>query len=322
MKKALATVNENIIPIVASSDDNYAYPLGVMFISLLENTRAPERFHLFVVDGGIRSQKKQQLTDSVNQYNSQLTFLNVNSDLYANFPTSAHISAPAYYRISIPELFDTSVERVIYLDCDLVIKADLQALWQQTLDGYAVGAVENISSSTYRASGLDQQDYFNSGVLLIDLQRWREQRIPEKIRAFKQEHPELICTNDQCALNGVFRGDWKRLPLHWNHQSGLFRSSKQVKRLKLHADFEKSLWSPNIIHYIGWSKPWLMPCYHPLAGEYRRYRKLSNFMADHPIETHTDIGERSGFSLWKKRMRQLLWQWRYRQHGYEIYSID
>jgi lipopolysaccharide biosynthesis glycosyltransferase len=315
---SLHKVEKDIIPVIASSDDNYAYPLGIMFISLLENTKNPERFHLFVIDGGIADEKKNSLQIEVEKRNSQLIFLTINDEVYANFPTRAHISAPAYYRISIPELFHESVTRAIYLDCDLVIKSDLQVLWDIDLEGNAIAAAENISSNTFKASGLKQSDYFNSGVMIIDLTKWREKNIPNKVRNFKIEHPELICTNDQCALNGVFKGQWKRLPLNWNFQSGLYRSSNQTKKLIKDDDSKNPIWSPFIIHYIGWSKPWLTPCYHPLASEYDRYRMMSSFVEE--ATSPTDTKKKNSFSLAKKQFRKYIWKRRYLARGYDLYQ--
>jgi lipopolysaccharide biosynthesis glycosyltransferase len=318
MQQKQHKVAEGIIPVVASSDDNYAYPLGIMFISLLENTKNPERFHLFIIDGGISDKKKNSLQKEVVKRSSQLTFLTINDEVYANFPTRAHISAPAYYRISIPELFHESVTRAIYLDCDLIIKNDLQKLWDIDLEGHAIAAAENISSSTYTASGLKQPDYFNSGVMIIDLDKWRENNIPNKVRNFKTEHPELICTNDQCALNGVFKGRWKRLPLNWNFQSGLYRSSSQTKRIIKDDDSKNPIWSPFIIHYIGWSKPWLTPCYHPLASEYDRYRIMSSFTEE--ATSPTDAKKKKLFSLAKKQFRKYIWKRKYLARGYDLYQ--
>ncbi len=322
MSAPLITIVENKIPVVASSDDNYAAPLGVMFISLLENTANPERFSLFIIDGGISDVKKTALTHDIEKRGASLQFLNVNSDLYADFPTCAHISAPAYYRISIPELFDKSVSKVIYLDCDLIIKDDIQQLWETPLDDHFIAAIENISNSTYKKSGLQQSDYFNSGVMVLNLDLWRKHSIADQVREFKLAHPELICTNDQCALNGVFKGQWKRLPLRWNQQSGLYRNSSQVQRFDTAGQWSTAVWSPGIIHYIGWSKPWLRPCYHPLEGEFRRYDAMASLSAMGKISRGSQtslLRPREFISLMKKRHRQTKWQTKYKKKGLVLY---
>jgi lipopolysaccharide biosynthesis glycosyltransferase len=311
-------VDADKIVVVASSDDNYAVPLHVMFCSLLHNTSRPDRFELFIIEDGITSNKKQALVNEVDALGARVTFLSVDQSDYADFPTQGHVSAPAYYRISIPELFDESVERAIYLDCDLIIKGDLQDLWEVELDGHAVAAAENIARSTHVKSGLPQADYFNSGVLVIDLVKWREQGIPEKIRAFKLEHPELIATNDQCALNGVFRGHWNRLTPHWNMQSGIYNETGQVKQIKEAGTFDKAVWSPSIIHFIGWAKPWRL-CFHPLEGEYRRYLNMSIYK-DMPLESTPAPDKYTWFKIFRKKWAQRRWQNRYRSKGVDLYT--
>lgn len=317
---SLPKVEPHSIPIVASCDNNYAEPLTVMLVSLLENTQAPKRFVIFIIDGGISEANKQCMKDDVLKRGARLHFLNVNSELYSKFPIKSHVSAPAYFRISIPELFHDSVGKVIYLDCDLIIKDDLQQLWDCDLDDKPVAAVENISSRTYLSSQLPQHDYFNSGVLIINLVYWRQHDCSNEIRHFKVEHPERISTNDQCALNGVFKGQWKRLLLRWNHQSGLYRSSKQVKRFKMSGEYQQAIWNPGIIHYIGWSKPWIRPCYHPLAGEYDRYRALSRYADCQESSINRSKEKTTAWTRWKKRCRQRLWQLRYQRKGFSLYE--
>jgi lipopolysaccharide biosynthesis glycosyltransferase len=311
-------VDADKIVVVASSDDNYAVPLHVLFCSLLHNTSRPDRFELFIIDDGITSEKKQKLTDEVVSLGAQATFLAVDQAAYAGLPTQKHISAAAYYRISIPELFDESVTRAIYLDCDLIIRADLQDLWDVDLDGHAVAAVENISRSAYKKSGLSQADYFNSGVLVLDLAKWREQNISEKFRIFMVEHQELIKFYDQCGLNGVFRGHWVRLAPHWNMQSGIYNNSAQIKRMKEAGDYDKAVWSPSIVHYIGWSKPWRL-CFHPLEGEYRRYLEMTIYKGM-PLEATPNPNKPGWLKLLKQRRKQRRWQKCYRLRGVDLWQ--
>ena len=319
MTHPLASVEAGKIVVVASSDNNYAIPLHVMFYSLLANTANPERFELFVIDGGINERERQAMLSDLGALGGTITFLDVDASAYRDFPTKGHISAPAYYRISIPDLFDQSVTRAIYLDCDLIVAADIQSLWDVSLGEHSVAAVENVAGSTYKKSGLPQEDYFNSGVMVIDLEKWRELDIPDRVRAFKLDHPELISTNDQCAFNGVFGGEWKRLPLHWNMQSGIYNKTSQVKRIQKSGELYRATWDPSIIHYVGWSKPWVQPCFHPLEGEYRRYLDQTRYRGmTRQVENTPD--DYSWLRLRKREWRKRRWQAKYRAKGYNLYS--
>jgi|GEM_PF-222954 len=301
------------IPVVASSDENYARHMGVMFVSLLENTSRPERIHFFVIDGGIGTQTKENIIKVVESRGGKISFLEVDKGKYKDYPLTRNMTPAIYYRLSIPELFSESVARVIYLDCDLIVKGDISDLWEFPLNGNHVAAVQDLSNSTYLSSGLPQHKYFNSGVMIIDLSLWRRDGIADKVCDFKLSHPEKIQTNDQCALNGVLFDSWARLPLRWNVQSGIYRPGRGRLRHFTRDEIDEALWNPGIIHYIGGEKPWKYPCFHPLVNEYFRYM-------DQTVWGGTGIDERKlhAHLSWcfkpkflKKYIRQRLWQARY-----------
>lgn len=303
------------IRIVASTDEHYAPHLGVMFASLLTNTKAPERVELHVIDGGIQDETRTILNKLVQGFGARLDFFRLTDNAYANYPLAKHLTAPAYYRLSIPELFGADVPRVLYLDCDLIVRADVQELWDIPLQDSALGAVEDISNHTYKQSGVPQDQYFNSGVLLLNLDVWRKENIAAQVREVVTK-PGSTATNDQCALNVVLHKRWKRLPLRWNFQSGMYRPHKQLDKYP-EEEVRAAIENPAIIHYIGWSKPWIYLCYHPLAQEYLNYRAQTAW-ADLPLEGFTlknRIRRFTSPSLLKKLYRQRKWRAFYAQRS-------
>lgn len=312
-------VLDDIIPIVVSSDDNYAQHLGVMAASLLENTTQPDRCHFFIIDGGINPRSRAIIEDEISKRKGKLDFLNVDQAIYANFPIRRGLSSAAYYRISIPDLFDETVRKVIYLDCDLIVKDDIVGLWSFPLAGKHIAAVEDISNSTFLTSGVPQKEYFNSGVMVIDLHRWREDNIPEKVRDEINRQANKI-NNDQDALNCVLHSTWTRLPLRWNLQSGLYRAKNQRKHFTAE-DIDLALWDPGIIHFIGWAKPWNYLCFHPLVGEYDRYLHQTAWVGTIKKNTTTlnILRKYLNPSLIKKWLRQKRWQRRYKKRGISLF---
>ncbi|MDZ7758969.1 MAG: glycosyltransferase family 8 protein [Desulfovermiculus sp.] len=303
------------IPIVVSSDENYAPHVGVMFASLLENASRPESCHLFVIDAGISEKTHKRVEDEVHKRKGNISFIPFDGEMYEKFPLRRGMTAAAYYRLSIPELFDEKVTKVIYLDCDLIVQGDIAELWNHPLDGKHIAAVQDLSNSTHLASGLPQNKYFNSGVMLIDLELWRRDDIAQKVRRFKMEHPERIQTNDQCALNGVLYDSWSRLPLRWNQQAGIYRPGRGRLRAFSQEEIEEGIWNPGIIHYIG-SKPWNYPCFHPLTAEYYRYLEKTVWAGAEPNNKgfRAFLRWSSRPQLVKKFIRQLRWQRRYARH--------
>lgn len=318
----IRSIPEGCIGVVASSDENYAAPLAVMFFSLLRNCAEPERVRLFCLDGGISDATKNVMQKEIRGAGGEgIDFIQFDASRYAELPTVKHVTASAYYRISIPDLFDDTVGRVLYLDCDMVVKGDIAELWALDIDGYHLGAVENLSGHTHRKLGIPQHEYFNSGMLLINLDLWRRDRIPDEVFRFKVENPERMALNDQCALNGVLHEKWKRLPLKWNHQKGLYHRKKKLSALDP-ADVGEALLNPGIIHYVTDDKPWNRLRFHPLAGEYDRYadqmtlpRRQRATFADYLVACRSISGI-------KKLLRR--WRWRrwYRNQGYELYPAD
>lgn len=156
-----------------------------------------------------------------------------------------------------PDLLPPDISRVVYLDCDTIVQEDLTRLFDVDLKGHALAAVHNMVSPdrvieigpTVRQVefGSAAPGYFNTGVLLIDLDVWRQMRCTARIRDLWERYGEHLRGPDQDVLNLVFAGEWQPLSPVWNKMvgTGLGTAAKD--------------WfaSPNgILHYIGASKPW------------------------------------------------------------------
>jgi lipopolysaccharide biosynthesis glycosyltransferase len=157
-----------------------------------------------------------------------------------------------YGRLLIASILPPEVERALYLDADILVLGDISPLWEIDLEGAAVGAV--IDAGVDALMKNDQLgrwniprvlDYFNSGVLLIDLERWRDQRIAEKVLEYVARNPTSLFP-DQNALNVVCDGHWKQLDLRWNFQRHM------EHRL---ADMSPAN-RPAIVHFVTGEKPW------------------------------------------------------------------
>ena len=316
------SIPEGCVGVVASSDENYAAPLAVMFFSLLSNCSEPERVRLFCIDGGITPETKKAMQDDIARAGGgPIDFMQFDTEKYADLPTTRHVTASAYYRISIPELFDAAVSKVLYLDCDMVVKGNILDLCSLDIEGYHLGAVENLSGHTHRKLGIPQNEYFNSGMLLINLDLWRRDNIPDAVFRFKVEHPDRISTNDQCALNGVLHRRWKPLPLKWNHQKGLYHARRKLARFDP-KEIREAILIPGIIHYVTDNKPWNRLRFHPLASEYDRYADQMSLPTRQPASLRDYLGACRSVSGIKKLLRRYRWQRWYTRQGYALYPAD
>lgn len=182
-----------------------------------------------------------------------------------------------YYRLFLGDVLPESIDRVLYLDADILVQGNLAELWEIPFDGNVVQAVPDAYAPTQhlpRLSRIDFDDgirfssetpYFNAGVQLIDLKRWRQERVGQLASALLWKYGEQLRFRDQDALNCVLVGSWRRLGPTWNlhelpehptswHDGGATGEQLQQARRR-----------PAIIHYIGW-KPW-SPLWRPHRSE-------------------------------------------------------
>jgi lipopolysaccharide biosynthesis glycosyltransferase len=186
-----------------------------------------------------------------------------------------------YLRLLIPHLLPDWFGRVLYIDGDVLVVGDLSSLCSLEMGGAPVMAVENFSEPTlgtampqllHLIGASPDAPYFNSGVLLIDLPRWREERVSERTLEFLRAHKDQVVYPDQDALNAVLAGRWRKLDPVYNVQ--LLTLSHFGHRE--HAPRERRrrqsalLSGAKILHYIGRRKPWHLLYGQKAGGTYLR----------------------------------------------------
>jgi lipopolysaccharide biosynthesis glycosyltransferase len=231
----------NEVSIVTLSNNHYAVHLATMLFSLFENKSPTTHYQIYIIDGNLSEDNKNKFNHLLKNYNSQPIFLKVNEEIFEACRGWGHVSREAFYRISIPDLLDINIKKAIYLDSDMIIKGDLLELWEdEQLDHYHIGAVED--PVDFKGVTLPEGSmYFNSGVLLMNLTKWREDKISDKVLTFIKNNPNEVMWWDQDALNGVLYDKCFPLDYKWNYQ--VFRMG--------HLNI-----NPIIIHFNSDVKPW------------------------------------------------------------------
>lgn len=178
----------------------------------------------------------------------------IRPDEFADLLEVTHISRGMYYRLLIPELVEA--EKVLYLDCDVLVRKDLSALYATNLKGLLGAAVVNPFHDGSRL-GLGESDvYFNSGVLLINTREWCAQDVKSQVLTFLRQNEALLRMPDQDALNVVMKGKWLELNPTYNCQvSMLLRHNELGRELspRWQTDF---LRDPAIMHFSAGHKQW------------------------------------------------------------------
>lgn len=258
--------------IACNIDSKYTRFCGVLMVSVFENNKEETiRFH--VLGDGLTQKDKKTLQDIASSYGNSVVFYDVNDDMFQNFPVSDQWPRVIYYRLILPSLVEPDVDRVLYVDCDIIFRGSIKELMEVDLKNNTVAAVEDVFShflSYVYPLGYKPTDwYFNSGVILIDVKKWRDRNITNRCLEFilnnKVTHP------DQDALNAVLHDSWLRVSNRWNFLSNYHVTYLNKNMYKM--DIDKSYpYYPVICHFTG-QKPWDSRCRSPFKSEYFKYQK-------------------------------------------------
>ncbi len=269
--------------ILCATDDNYVPHCGIMLTSLAENNRDVD-LHIYIFTGGLSEDNREKFKELANKYGIRIEIITVDAELL-NVATLSdtikegnHVTIETYYRLLAPILLPKDVDRVLYLDVDMVINASLKELYHWDIKNYALGAVldENHHAETiYKRLGYPKsKQYFNAGVLLINLDYWRKNNVFERcLQCLEQEHEKLLF-HDQDLLNIVLQDEKIFLPLTYNFQTGFY-----WKKLSFTADEKKHILKasifPAVLHFSGTAKPWAELSPHPYTDYYLYYKRMS-----------------------------------------------
>lgn len=275
----------NFVNIVFSSDDNYAQHTAVAMASILLNTSNPAKIRFFIIDDGITDDKKSKIKGTAESLQSTVEFITVkNKQLMQGF-VSGEISRACYFRIDIPNILPAEVTKVIYLDCDLLLYDDIQILWNTDIGDYPLAAVcdygimasKRLRRQKAKCIGLPYKaDYFNSGVLIMNLDAWRKADYSSKVIEIVQNNK--FPNHDQDALNKVFMNNWYVLPLRWNVIPPVFNLfMKILKSELLRKNAVEAKKNPAIFHYAGGYKAWEYKLYQGFNDQYYKYLSYTDF---------------------------------------------
>ncbi|EOH93707.1 glycosyltransferase family 8 protein [Enterococcus pallens] len=264
---------KNVIPVVTASDENYAPYLSVMLSSLLDHVSEEVSLNIYVIDDEISEASKDKLNETVQNKSDKATiqYLTVDGQVYEDFLVSDHITTTAYYRISLPKILKKyDYEKVLYIDADTLILDDVTELYQQDLKQKTIGAViDPGQTKALERLGIDSEDYyFNSGVMVIDINRWNDRQITEKTIDFLKNHGDRIIYHDQDALNAVLYEDWAPLHPKWNMQSSLIFDRHPAPNSWYEELYKEGNEEPSIVHFTGHDKPWNTLEGHPYQEAY------------------------------------------------------
>lgn len=264
-----------MIHIACNIDENFAQHCAVTLVSIFKNN-PDEAITVHIVARELSETSRRRLSELSEAYGATLRLYDPPAHLLDAFDIrkcGRRISITAYYRCLLSEILPREVERVLYLDCDILVLRPLHPLWETPLDGLAAAVVEDIGNDDaprFARLGYPQElGYFNSGVLLINLDFWREKNLAEACRDFVRRYPERVVYNDQDVLNAVLCRSKRNVGLKWNVQDAFYRNPRELTDA-WRQKYADALLHPAILHYSN-RKPWLYDSQHPLRKLYHQY---------------------------------------------------
>lgn len=258
------------IDILLSSDDNYSMPLATLITSIAYSKNEDTTVTIYIVDDGISSPNKIKI-NTLYKSDFKIVFLEIPnlSDLSINSEIidASYLSVAMYYRLYSTKLLPESLHRVLYLDCDMIVCQDLWELYSMDFeDKYAIGVRDVFEEEC--CLRLDLNQYVNSGMLLVNLDKWRENDLITQFEKYSKDNSRLIKWPDQDIINGTCLEKIKIVDSKWNVQTGTDITHEQQNILARNA---------GIIHYISIKKPWKIGIFHPFFNQFQLNLSRSPF---------------------------------------------
>jgi lipopolysaccharide biosynthesis glycosyltransferase len=281
--------NSSPINIACAADDGYAMHMAVMLRSVLENIPDNQEICIFAIDGGIKESNKTKILASLENKLVNFNWITELIDLPENLPLAkdvlSHANKAIYYRLLLADVLPVDYEKVIYLDSDLIVIQNLAKLWQTDIGDNYVLAVQDSGipfvSSPYGLKKYQDLNippnnkYFNSGVLVINLKKWRSEHISAKLFQYLETYKDFVQHHDQEAMNALFAGKWGEIEPRWNQTPNFFDYPSWKESPYQELDYFNAINSPYIVHFAGSAKPWNSFEKHPLRDLFFQYLDMT-----------------------------------------------
>lgn len=310
--------NPSVAHIVYASDDKFAEILGVSMVSLYENSKDMDDIVVYLLDSGITDENKQKLLSVCKSYRrSDVIFIpakNISEKLSMNVAVDRG-SLSQYARLFVSSDLPQELSRVLYLDCDIIVKKSIRELWNLDLQGKTIGALMDAFSKHYRANiDLEPDDImFNSGVMLINLKKWRRDNVEDRLLKFIAAKNGRIQQGDQGALNAVlsretycFEPRFNSVTIFYDFTYEEMLIYRKPPKFYSEEKVNEAVENPSVIHFTTSflsKRAWMKGCKHRYADEWLKYKKTSPWKDEPLWEDNRLQWQQTGARLIKKLPR-------------------
>jgi lipopolysaccharide biosynthesis glycosyltransferase len=264
--------------ILVTLNENYINPLKVMLKSLFLNN--PEhRVTIHLMHSSISEVKIDDLNDYIHQEGHELNVIFVEENQFSDAPVVKHFSKEMYYRLLAFKMLPDDLDKVLYLDPDILVINEIHTLYQTDLSEHLYAAAYHDRMALTEINKLrllpyEIDAYYNSGVLLMNLQLQREKVKEQQIYEFVEENKKRLILPDQDILNGLYSKEIKNVDeILYNFDARFYHYYRLENKNKVDMDY--IIRNTSIIHFCGKKKPWHKNYAGPFHSLYKHYEKLA-----------------------------------------------
>ena len=213
-------------------------------------------------------------------YSQSIDIIDIDVHRFDGLIVSERYPRSIYYRFLLPEVLPDE-ETVLYLDCDVIVRHSLRPLFEMNISAYALGAVVSQSCDWVKWANDFKlvSPFFNSGVLLINLDYWRKNSVFDPLIEWVKAYPKRLWLPDQSALNKVFEGHILYLNYTYNFQE---RWTQALEDSYIHfsrwPDIEQAGKDPVIVHFCEAEKPWFIESKKKFKDDFLYYATMHEFV--------------------------------------------
>ena len=303
--------------------DTFSSVLAVSMVSIMENNKGMDDISFYVLEKQMSDDSKQKLNKLVASYNRKLVLIPM-PDMQKDFGFKiARVRKKwildSYCRLFLGTLLPGDIERVLYLDCDTLCHGCLQDFWDLELNGnYCAGVIDAVGENYYKLFEMNATSkYCNSGIILFDLRKWREDRMEDKVAQYVREHNGYVFFMEQSVMNIVLQDKIKILHPKYNVYtliSGMkYRDLKLLRHCnRFYSEIEcnEAKSEPRLIHltnlFLVKGRPWYDGNEHPYRDLFLEYRALTPW-ANEPLMTmNLSLQKKLQFAIIRIMPRKLL----------------
>lgn len=305
MDKTLGKMN-----VVCSFDNGYSPYAGAMLTSLFENNKNCE-ITVYVLTDCLDNTNRQKLNSLAKKYLQEIIVKFLNKEMFEGLPSGGkfpNISLATYYRLLIDTILPQNVERVLYLDCDIIVNGNLKELYDMKFNHrWQIVALKDrpdVAQAAFKRLELKHHNiYVNAGVMLLNIPELRSINFSQRAFDYLSSNLDKVLFHDQDVINAILT-EKEVLPLKYNVLDCALMKSPIIADCYI-SQLTIAIYNPIVIHYSGARKPWHTECNHPYKYLFEEYLELSPWHGTPSTRRYESLSARFLFKI-KELVKYLL----------------